>query len=184
MFSKLDEVDGVLVADVSRLVRDEELGDKLMHEMKRANKKLIIARSGKIFDFSGSIERLMFKMLTWYSEEERNNIKIRQRQGIERHIEINGRWGRRPKEIDWNLYDWMRSKNMYMTEIAKELGIHYTTLKAKIKEREQYSKPINWEEYDILKAKGMYIQDIAKKLGVSTSVLKYKLENRYKEVTK
>lgn len=142
MLSRLDEVDGVCVYDTDRLARDFDLGLDLMKEFKARRKKLYIAKTGKIIDFNiQREEQLIHVIQSWVAEQERLNIKLRQRQGIERARRAGKHLGRPNVRINWKKYDEYvnvglpKTKVCCMPDISNKGPISLRTLYKKLGER-------------------------------------------------
>ncbi len=143
MLSRLDEVDGVCVYDTDRLARDFDLGLDLMKEFKARGKKLYIVKTRKIIDFNVQREEQLIHVIqSWVAEQERLNIKQRQRQGIDRARREGRHLGRPDVKINWKKYDEYKdtyklpkTKICCMPDISNRGPIDIRTLYKKLKAR-------------------------------------------------
>lgn len=148
MLKELNAVDGIIVYDDDRLARDWDLSIDLMRYMREKNKKLFIARKNKIIDFNAQKEEELLSVISgWVAEQERQKMKGRQRQGITRHIEKYGTWGRAKIKVNWKWYDALKAKGLSNNAISKVMEMDNRTLKARLAERTtEKTEPIRTEK--------------------------------------
>ena len=138
MIDKLDEVSGIIVYDLDRLTRDFEMGVNLIFLLKSKGKKLYIARTKDVQDFSSRTSQLINIIYTWVADLERQKIKERQKLGIKRFKEKFGRWGRKPKKIDWKKFDYLvGNKIISKRAFCRMFGIAPATLYRRLKNRDK-----------------------------------------------
>lgn len=136
MLDELDLVDGIIVYDDDRLARDWDLSIDLMRLLRYKNKKLFIARKNRIIDFNTQKEDELLSVISgWVAEQERQKIKQRQHQGIQKHIKKYGTWGRKKIAINWKWYDALKAKELSDNAISKVMNVDYRTLRTRIAER-------------------------------------------------
>ncbi len=103
MLENLYKVEGILVFDLDRLVRDPFQFAKLLNVLQSLNKK--------IFQVIGEIDPdkeedvLLARIKTDIAEYESAKIKRRTRAGIARYIEKHGHWGRPQKKISKSQFE-------------------------------------------------------------------------------
>lgn len=141
MLDRIDEVDGIVVFDISRLVREEELSEDTMRKMKHKNKKLYVAISGRAFDFDDSMDRLFYKLYAWFADEERTKIRSRLEAGMEKYIAEGGKVGRKKKPIDWRKYDQLKAAKVSHKSIAMLLKVTPKTLYRRLNDRKGENRP-------------------------------------------
>lgn len=145
------DIAGVVVYDVSRLVRDEDLGEDTMRDF-RDNKKLMYqSLTGTYYDFSDSGQRFQYKVFNWFASEERMRSKARQREGIIRAHEKGVHLGKPFKTINWAMYDEMKAANLKDAQCARMLKVDQHTLARRVADRnaghpEGISKPKRGKE--------------------------------------
>jgi DNA invertase Pin-like site-specific DNA recombinase len=135
ILNKKYSANGIIVYDVSRLVRDEDLGEDVMRELRDNDIKLWQSLTGTSLDLHDANQRLMFKFFNWIASDERTRILARQREGIERARENKTHLGRKFKKIDWKMYDEMHEAKICDAAIARMLGIGRMTLYRRLSER-------------------------------------------------
>jgi len=136
MLSRLDQVDGLIVYEVSRLARDRRFSQILAWDMEDRGKILYIAKDRSINDFREMITRIKFNLISEIADEERQNIKARQILGIQRKRAANGgAWGRKPTRVNWRLYKELHDKGLSDHAISKVLGMDWRTLKKRKTEK-------------------------------------------------
>lgn len=130
MISQLDQVDGLVVYEVSRLARDRRFSQMLAWDMEDRGKVLYIAKDRSVNDFREMITRIKFNLISEIADEERQTIKARQILGIQRkRAENGGTWGRKPTKINWRLYDELKAKGLSDNATSKVLEVDWRTLK-------------------------------------------------------
>lgn len=75
------------------------------------------------------ISKLMFTILAWAAEMEREMIRIRTKEGLERARREGKRIGRPPAKIDKETVQKLVLKGLSLKEIAEKLGVGYSTLR-------------------------------------------------------
>ncbi len=136
MIAGLNEVDGLIVYEVSRLARDRRFSQMLAWDMEDRNKILYIAKDRSVNDFREMIVRIKFNLISEIADEERQTIKARQILGIQRKRASNGGiWGRKPVKVNWRMYDELKDKGLSNHAISKVLGMDWRTLKKAINDR-------------------------------------------------
>jgi putative DNA-invertase from lambdoid prophage Rac len=135
MLSEIDCADGIVVYDVSRIVRDEDLGEDVMRLMRDKHKMLHQSLTGAFYDFNDAGSRMMFKFWNWYASQERERILARQREGLDRAKDNGKHLGRAYKTINWNRYDELKEAEISNAGIARLLDISPKTLYRRLKER-------------------------------------------------
>jgi DNA invertase Pin-like site-specific DNA recombinase len=75
-----------------------------------------------------AIRDIILHILSWVAEREHDNMIERTKQGIKRHREEYGTWGKPSKEIDWVKVKKYKNEGMTWTEISRKLGVSLTTL--------------------------------------------------------
>jgi DNA invertase Pin-like site-specific DNA recombinase len=138
MIAALDEVDGIIVYQVSRLARDRRFSQRLAWDMEDKNKILYIAEDRSINDFKEMIVRIKFNLMSEIADDYRRETKARQIVGIQRKRASNGgQWGRKPTKVNWRMYDDLKSKGLSDHAISKVLEMDWRTLKKCINTRSQ-----------------------------------------------
>jgi len=137
LLDNIENVDGIVIYDLDRLTRDFETGVKLIFLLKAKKKKLYIARTRSVQDFSDSTNQLINIIYSWVSELERKKIRERQKLGIERFKKENGYWGRPCRKIDWKKYDALVGEKIISKRaFCRMFSVSPATLYRKLKERE------------------------------------------------
>jgi DNA invertase Pin-like site-specific DNA recombinase len=136
MIARLDEVDGIAVYDLDRLSRNYEDAAMLCFKLQSIGKRLYLARTNIIEDWSKEHNILVQQIVAWGADQERKRIKQRQKDGIERYkLHHGGAWGKPVKKVNWREYDYYASLKIGKRKIAKMMGMHVTTLYARLKDR-------------------------------------------------
>lgn len=141
MISKLPEVQGIIIFDVSRFGRDVKEAVPLFMNILNQKKVIILVKNNKILDYridsTMSIWEMLVPIIEFFQAEEYiKNLHIRQKIGIKRKIEESGTWGPKKKLVDWKRYDQYRELGVPKTAIAKMLGVSVKTLYRRLSERE------------------------------------------------
>jgi len=146
MIEQVDTVEGLLVYDLDRLNRDLQAGLELMFILKEKNKKIFVARTKEILDFTDPATQLVTMVRKWANAVERDKMKSRQKAGIRRKIEETGDWGPRikygenlqgkklNKETFWKKIEQYRIANITKAGIARILKISRATLDRRLSE--------------------------------------------------
>ena len=138
MLAMLREGDLVYIPSLDRLGRNyKEMGEqwKLITEEKKADIVVLdmdILDTRKQNDLTGTlITDIVFRLLSYVAEKERNNIRTRQAEGIAIAKEQGKYKGRKPKDIDVEkfekLYGEVKRKERTATFAMKQLGVKRTT---------------------------------------------------------
>ena len=90
-------ITGIIVFDIDRLARDIIISMDLMNFLMKNGIKVYESRTEKIHNLNDDSDQLLYFIGSWFSSIERKKIKARQKEGIKRYIEENGRWGRKKK---------------------------------------------------------------------------------------
>jgi putative DNA-invertase from lambdoid prophage Rac len=80
------------------------------------------------------VRKLVIAVLAWAAERERELLRQRTREGMLRAKQEGKHIGRPKKPIDWRKYKELRSKGLSLRDIARVLGVGYSTLRRRIKE--------------------------------------------------
>lgn len=131
------EGDTIYIHDLSRLARNTVDLLKIVELLNR--KQIHLVSNKESIDSSTPTGKLMLTMIGAINQFERENLKERQREGIE-IAKRNGRYkGRKPINVtnfdDYYLRYMQRKINK--VQLAKELNIHRATLDRIIKEHEE-----------------------------------------------
>ncbi len=81
-------------------------------------------------------------MLAWAAERERELLRQRTIGGMKRARLQGKHIGRPRKEIDWRKFEEYRRKGLSLRDIARLLGVSYSTLLRRLKEREQQKQKL------------------------------------------
>lgn len=97
------------------------------------------------------ITNLVLQILSWLAEEERKNIKQRQREGIDAARSKGIKFGRPKIDIDNNfreVYAKWKSKNITAVRAMKELDMSRSTFYRRVKEYESYERESKTPKYE------------------------------------
>lgn len=131
MMARLDEVDAIIVWDLSRTARNLDLGIANMFALRDQKKLLYEVKTRQKRDFANMNDQLIHLITSWADEVARDTIKVNQKKGIERYKTKNGRWGPKPKEFtpkDWKEYEDLKAAGVGMNKIANYFKVHRNTL--------------------------------------------------------
>ena len=138
MLNRLDEVDGIVIFDVTRFARNVNEGIPLFLQILNQKKEIHLVKNNKILDYSNenySTWDLLVPIIEFFQGEEYlKNLHIRQAIGIKRYKDKNGRWGKREYFFNKEKYIELKFLNTKNRIIAKELGISERTLYRRVKE--------------------------------------------------
>lgn len=133
------EGDTIVVHDFSRLARSTKDLLDIVETLEAKNINLISAKEN--LDSSTPTGKLMLTMIGAINEFERTNLLERQREGIAIAKEKGVYKGRKPVEIDDNIfleaYNKYKTREINKTQMATELGVSRPTLNKMIKEYEE-----------------------------------------------
>lgn len=93
MIEQLDSIDGIVVYNIDRLMRDIVIAMDFMKIIMEKNILIHETSTNSIKDLNKDTDQLLYLIGSWASANERKKIKERQKIGIERYIENNKRWG-------------------------------------------------------------------------------------------
>lgn len=162
MLDRLDEVEGIIIRDMSRISRNFEHSVKIAFIFKERRKILHISGENKALNYLDGFDKLYHIIKAYFAEEDDIRRKQNQEQGIKRYRESHciachgelsektndaglkwcahcqsyrksGGWGRKPKKFNIRNYVDLIKKGIPKTNIAKILEIHIDTLYRKIK---------------------------------------------------
>lgn len=136
------EGDTIIVHDFSRLARSTKDLLDIVETLKAKNINLVSAK--ECIDSSTPTGKLMLTMVGAIAEFERTNLLERQREGIAIAKQKGVYKGRKPVEIDNNIfleaYNKYKTREINKTQMATELGVSRPTLNKMIKEYEDKGK--------------------------------------------
>ncbi|ABM81001.1 hypothetical protein Hbut_1166 [Hyperthermus butylicus DSM 5456] len=84
------------------------------------------------------VRKLVIAVLAWAAERERELLRQRTREGMRRAKLEGKRVGRPRKPIDWKKYEELRGKGLSLRDVARVLGVGYSTLRRRL--REEYER--------------------------------------------
>ena len=157
MLQRLNEVDGIIIFDVSRFGRDVKEAIPLFLNILNQNKSITLVKNNKTLDYSPdsnmSIWDLLVPVIEFFqSEEYVKNMKIRQKKGIERFIEEKGKWGPNVKKLDLKKYSNYRIDGLNKSSVCILLKISRSTLYRRLNDF--------YKEYDSLKESNISDEDL------------------------
>jgi DNA invertase Pin-like site-specific DNA recombinase len=129
-------VDAVLVFELSRLGR--KFWDSLEIIKEVDSYAPLIACSPKeqfLQSTDPSVRKLLIGILTWVSEREREVLIERIKAGMARAKSQGITAGRKPKEVNWQLFEQLTRDGYNIDDIARHLGVCKLTLYRKIRAR-------------------------------------------------
>lgn len=132
------DFDAVLCFDVDRLSRSMDGGIDFIMRCKKASKKVIVARTGQIFDYMNESDMLVGLISAWHSSVEKNKIRERVKAGVAaaRAEKYDGRWGAKPKKVSLSRYAEYKSMGLSDRQAAKLLGCCRNTLSKRLREQQ------------------------------------------------
>jgi putative DNA-invertase from lambdoid prophage Rac len=135
-YLKYNHVDAVLVFELSRIGRN--FWDTLeVIKAVDAYAPLLACSPKETFlqTADPGMRKLLLAIFSWVAEMERGNIVERTKAGLAR-AKAQGRvGGRKPKALDWQLFEELTRQGLKLSEIAPRLGVTYPTLVIHIKRR-------------------------------------------------
>jgi len=142
MLSHLNEVDGIIVYDLTRIGRSTlDLLEKI-YNLDNQGKIFISVKEG--MDISTKTGKLILTVLSGIADFERQTIIERMESGKEyakEHGTKSGKPMHRPKiEIDWNTVDSWLEKGLSLGAISKIIGISRVTLYTRYKNEHKEHK--------------------------------------------
>jgi DNA invertase Pin-like site-specific DNA recombinase len=137
MIDALSNNDGIVVKDLTRFGRDTQDMLKHIHNIQKADKKIIFINQH--IDTTTKEGKLLLTMLSAIADYEGQSIKERLAVGREWariHGTKSGKPMNRPrKPINWKVFDEYREIKLSVPSIAKILGVSKTHLYNEIKKR-------------------------------------------------
>ena len=129
----------LVIHDFSRLARNTEDLLRMVRILQEKNVNLISDKES--IDSSDPRGKLLLGMIALINEFERNVLLERQREGIAIAKQKGVYKGRKPIDIDDNIflqaYNRYKTREINKTQMAKELGVSRPTLNKMIKEHEE-----------------------------------------------
>jgi len=129
----------VLVYELSRIGRSFYETLRAVEELEALGAPVlpVSPRESFLQSLDGQVRKLVIAVLAWAAERERELLKQRTREGM-RRAKLEGKHVGRPrKPIDWRKYEELRAKGLSLKDIARVLGVGYSTLRRRLKERTQ-----------------------------------------------
>jgi len=126
----------VLVYELSRLGRTFYETLRTLQELESLNAPVIAVSPKESFlqNLDPQVRKLIIAIFTWVAERERELLRQRTIEGMLR-AKLQGKHiGRPRKEIDWKRFNEYRRKGLSLRDIARLLGISYSTLLRRLKE--------------------------------------------------
>ena len=125
----------IVFLDITRLGRDMADNVAVMQELKRRGLTLHFVNQ----EFLNSIndpafEKLLLALFSWFAEYERQMIIERTKAGLERARLQGKRIGRPRKWVDRRKVEYYLRKGLHLTDIARLMGVSYSTLRRRIRE--------------------------------------------------
>lgn len=138
MLDRLNEVDGIVVFDETRLARDFEKGMSILFQFERMKKRIYMASNHTIIDLQSDNEVLIYTIKLWASSMERKKINDRIKAGLEKARKSGKKLGRPKAKINWKYYDELYEQlNHNKSACARVMRISPQTLFRKLKERKK-----------------------------------------------
>jgi len=126
----------VLVYELSRVGRSFYEVLRAVQELERLGAPVITVSPKESFlqQLDPQTRKLIIAVIAWVAERERELLRQRTREGMLR-AKLEGKHVGRPrKPIDWRKYEELRRKGLSLRDIARVLGVGYSTLRRRIKE--------------------------------------------------
>ena len=135
----LNEVDGIVVFELSRIGRSFIETLNLVTELERKGVRVISVSPQESWTTmeSSEIRQLITMIFTWAADMERKNLIERTKQGIARARSEGKHIGRPKRKINWREFDKWRKKGLSVSAISRVMDIPYPTLIVKVRERER-----------------------------------------------
>ncbi len=106
MLDRLNEVDGIITYDISRMSRDLKTWSYIMFELRDSKKVLVLAKDGRTDDYNANKTNILTSFIEGYvAADERENTVKRIKEGIVTYKGKHGRWGRIAPKINWKVFD-------------------------------------------------------------------------------
>lgn len=137
MLSRLPDVDGVLVTDLDRLVRDPYNLNFMINRMQELKKVIVLVTGQEIVD--SPEHRLIANIFASVAQFEAARTKERQIRGIKAYKEEKGHWGRPSAKITKYMFEKYLENGVLIfpkTTIARLFGVSSPTLRNWMKEND------------------------------------------------
>lgn len=157
MLNSLQKVKGIIIYDVSRFGRNAKEAIPLFMDLLNKGIKIYLVKNNICLDYSQGSKMSIWDMLLpiiefFQAEEYVKNLHKRQKIGINRYIEKNGKWGRNSKKVKWSKYVEWRMKGLNKSAACVLLEISTNTLYRRFRDL--------FEEYDSLREIGLTEEEI------------------------
>jgi DNA invertase Pin-like site-specific DNA recombinase len=130
----------VLVYELSRIGRSFYETLRAVEELEEMGAPVlpVSPRESFLQSLDPQVRKLVIAVLAWAAERERELLRQRTREGM-RRARLEGKHVGRPKKpIDWKKYEDLRRKGLSLRDIARVLGVGYSTLRRRL--REEYKR--------------------------------------------
>ncbi len=129
----------ILIYELSRLGRSFYETLRAVQELEEKGAPVIPVSPRESFlqSLDPQVRKLVIAVLAWAAERERELLRQRTIEGMKRARLQGKHIGRPRKEIDWHKFEEYRRKGLSLRDIARLLGVSYSTLLRRLKEREQ-----------------------------------------------
>ena len=126
----------VLVYELSRVGRSFYETLRALQELEELGAPVIPVSPKESFlqHLDLQIRKLVIAVLAWAAERERELLRQRTREGMLRAKQEGKHIGRPRKPIDWKKFRELRSKGLSLRDIARVLGVGYSTLRRRLRE--------------------------------------------------
>jgi putative DNA-invertase from lambdoid prophage Rac len=134
----------VLVYELSRLGRSFYETLRALQELEEKGSPVIAVSPRESFlqSLDPQVRKLVIAVLAWAAERERELLRQRTIEGM-RRAKLEGKHVGRPrKPIDWRKFEEYRQKGLSLRDIARLLGVSYTTLRRRLKEYEEKKRAL------------------------------------------
>lgn len=127
----------VLIYELSRLGRTFYETLRAIQELESHNAPIIPVSPKESFlqTLDPQVRKLIMAVLVWAAEREREWLRQRTKEGMMRAKMEGKHIGRPRKEIDWKKFKEYRRKGLSLRDCAKLLGISYSTLLRRLREK-------------------------------------------------
>ncbi len=128
----------VLIYELSRLGRTFYETLRALQELEALGAPIIAVSPKEAFlaNLDPQVRKLILAILTWVAERERELLRQRTKEGMLR-AKLQGKHiGRPRKKVDLRLVKKYREKGLSYADIARLLGVSYSTLRRRLKELE------------------------------------------------
>lgn len=139
-FARDNETEAIVIYDITRFGRSmEDVVSTYRWLVKNGFKVFFVKQpflSQGIYEnqpYGEMIEKLMFTILAWAAEMEREMIRIRTIEGLERARREGKRIGRPPAKIDRRKVEDLMRKGVSMKDMSRILGVGYSTIRKYIR---------------------------------------------------